>query len=146
RPRVELDDGLSRVHREAELQPVLLGPVANSEGRTHRALGVVAERYGRPEHAHDRVADELLHASAEALELRADALVVGTEERANVLGVEALGAGGEAHEISEEDGDDASFLAGAARVGERRAAGIAELRAVGILLSASCAGRHDAED
>ena len=92
RPGLELDDRLARVHGEAELEAVLLGPVANGERRAHRALGIVAVRDGSAEDAHHGVADELLHVPAVALQLRADTLVVRDEKGADVLGVEALGA------------------------------------------------------
>ena len=49
-------------------------------------------RDGRAEERHHGVADELLHRAAEALELRAQALVVGREDRPHVLGVELLGS------------------------------------------------------
>ncbi len=146
RAGIERDDRLARVHRDAELQPFALGPVAHGECSADGALGVVAVRDGRTEHAHDSVSDELLDAAAEALELAPHALVVGDEEGANVFGVELLGSGCEADEIDEEDGDEASLLAGPSRLGERCAARVAELRPVGVLLAASRAREHGVED
>ena len=146
RARLELDDRLAGVHRDSHLQPVLLGPVADGERCAHGALGVVAVRRRRAEDAHDRVPDELLDRAAVALELLADAFVVRSEDRPNVLWVELLGAPGEADEVDEEDGDDAPLLAGPPGLDEWRAARVAELREVGVLLPAACAGRHDPED
>ena len=63
------------------------------------------------EERHHRVADELLHRAAVALELAANARVVGAEERLDVLGVELLGARGEADEVAEDDGNDLALSA-----------------------------------
>jgi hypothetical protein len=72
--------------------------------------------------------------------------VVGGEEVANILRIEPLGAGRETDEVDEEHGDDPPLLSGPARLDERGAAGTTEPGAVRILVSASCAGRHDVED
>ena len=85
---LELDDRLARVHRDPHLEPVLARPVSNGERGANGPLVVVAERPGGAEDAHHRVADELLHHAAEALELGADALVVRRQDRADVLGIE----------------------------------------------------------
>ena len=66
-------------------------------------------RNRRAEQRHHCVADELLHRAAETLELRAQTLVVGTEDRLDVLRIELLGACREADEVGEEDGDDLPF-------------------------------------
>ena len=49
------------------------------EAGPHRALGVVFVRQRRPEHPHHGVTDELLHRSAEALDLVPHARVVAAE-------------------------------------------------------------------
>ena len=67
--RVEGNDRLARVHRHAQLESLLLGPVANREGGADCSFGVVTEGDGGAEHAHHCVADELLHLAAVALEL-----------------------------------------------------------------------------
>ncbi len=85
--------------------------VADRERRAHRTLRVVLVRDRSTEHGHDRVADELLHGAAEALELGADARVVGLEQPPHVLRVHPLRAGGEADEVAEEAGDDLALLA-----------------------------------
>ena len=46
----------------------------------------------RAEERHHRVADELLDGAAEALELLAQMRVVGSQQSADVLGIEPLGA------------------------------------------------------
>ena len=81
-----------------------------SAARTARS-GVVLVRDGRAEHADDGVADELLDRSPVALELVAEPLVIGREDRAHVLGVEALCARRRADEIGEHDRDDLPLLA-----------------------------------
>ena len=76
RRRVERDECLAGVHRDPDVQVpiglVLVQPsdrVTHGECRSHRALRIVLVRHRCPEHGDDRVADELLHGSAEALEL-----------------------------------------------------------------------------
>ena len=63
-------------------------PIADRERRAHGSLRVVLVRDRRTEDGHDRVADELLHRAAVALELVTEASVVRPEDRAHVLGVE----------------------------------------------------------
>ena len=78
-----------------------------------------------------------------ALDLRAHPREVGRQDRADVLRVEALGAGREADEIREEDGDDLPLLEQAVRlVGQRFRAGKAELRNRRVLLAALRANCH----
>ena len=55
----------------------------------------------RAEDGHDRVADELLHGPPVALDVLAEAGVVGADAGADVLGVSLLRGGGEADEIAE---------------------------------------------
>ena len=142
---VECDDRLARVDRDAQLEPFVLGPVANGKSGAHGPLGVVAVRHRRTENAHHGIADELLDLPAVALELAAHALVVGDEERANVLRVELLGARGEADEVDEQHRHDAALLAGRPWLPERGATRVAELRPVGILLAAAGAREHGVE-
>ena len=104
-----------------------------SAARTARS-GSSSCATGAPNTRHHRVADELLDRAAEALELVAQAGVVGREQRPHVLGVELLGARGEADEVGEEDGDDLALLAaGESSRRERRRTGHAEPRARRIL-------------
>ena len=142
---LEHDDRLAGVHRDSHLEPVLSRPVPYGERRPNGPLVVVAERSRRAEDAHHRVADELLDPAAEALELGANALVVRRQDRADVLGIELLGACGEPDEVDEDDRDDPPLLSRAAGLGQRRAARVAEARALGVLLSTACAGEHGVE-
>ena len=97
----------------------------------------------RAEERHHRVADELLDRAAEALELVAQVRVVGREHRADVLGIELLGARREADEVGEEDGDDLALLArGRGRPLERRATGVAEAGAGRVLPAAPGTDDH----
>ena len=144
--RIECDDRLARVDGDTELEPFALRPVADGERSADGALGIVAVRHRRTEDSHDRVPDELLDAAAVTFELAADAFVVRNEECSHVFGVELLGTRGEPHEIHEEDRHEAPFLATAREGVERRAACVAELRIVRVLLTTARTGEHDAED
>ena len=87
---------------------------ANSPDRersTDGSLRVVLVRGGRAEERHDRIADELLDGAAVALELRADAFVVRTQDRLDVLGIHRLGLRREPDEVAEDDRDDLALAA-----------------------------------
>ena len=121
-------------------------PVADRERSPHRALGIVLVRDRRAEERHHRVADELLHRAAAALELVTQPLVVRRQHRLHVLGIEPLGARREAHEIGEQDRDNFPLRAGRARrLRERRAALGAELRRRLVLVAAVRADAHRAK-
>ncbi len=126
--RAEGDDRLAGVDSDPDLQVAwqLDGDVADDEGGTHGTLGVVAVGERRAEHAHHRVADELLDHSAERLDLVPDPLVVRRQQPPNLLGVELLGPSGEADEVDEDDRHDPPFVGRRGGVGEPRAAGQAE--------------------
>ena len=105
-----------------------------SAARTARS-GSSSCATGAPKSAIDRVADELLDRAAEALELGAQPLVVRPEHRLDVLGVELLGARGEADEVGEEHRHDLALAARAQlhpldRVAVRLAARRSSARAV----------------
>jgi hypothetical protein len=122
--RVELCDGVERRQRGA-----------------HRAFGIVlVGPRGAVEHE-DRIADELRHRPAQALELAADAGVVGAQQAVDVLGVHGLGARGEAHEIAEERRDHLALLleTGAATRCQLSAACATEPKTLGVLASAAVA-------
>ncbi len=145
RPGAERDQRLARVDGDPQLElvPLLRHPVADRERRAHRALGVVLVRGRSAEERHHRVADELLDGAAEALELPAQVRVVRGEQAADVLGIELLGAGGEADEIGEEHRHDLALLArGRGRSLQRRAARVAEPRGVRVLGRAARADDH----
>ena len=141
RARVERDHRLAGVDRDPDLQVAGHGAdgVAHDERRPHRSLGVVAVGDGGSEHAHDRVADELLDDAAERLDLPADELVIWDQDRANVFGVELLGLRGRADEVDEDDRDDPTLFLGRALLHERRAARQAEPCAGRVLLVAGLA-------
>ncbi len=114
-----------------------------SEGRPDSALRIVAVCDRRPEHRYDRVADELLHCSADYLDLRAQRRVVAVQDAADVLGIQPLGACGEADQVGKQNGDDLPLLARVDRGrAERLAARIAEAGVVGVLAPAGRANGH----
>ena len=127
--RVERDERLARGDADAHLELTVLGErFADRQRRPNGSLRVVLVRDRRAEDGHDRVADELLDRSAEALELGAHARVVGLQEpRARPRGPCAR-RGREADEIAEEAGDDLALLA-LRRRGERRCAHAEQKRA-----------------
>ncbi len=109
---VERDERLAGGDPDPHLElSLLLGPLTDRERRANGPFCVVLVRDRRAEQGHDCVPDELLHCAAEALELRAQPLVVRPEDRLDVLGVERLGARGEADEVGEEDGHDLALAA-----------------------------------
>ena len=109
---VERHERLTGVDGDPDLDAVLLDrPVPDCERRPKCSLGVVLASDRRAEDRDDGVADELLDRAAPLFELRAQSLVVGAENRVDVLGVELLGARGEADQIGEEDRDDFAFAA-----------------------------------
>ena len=113
---VETDERLSRRDPDPQLEILLERELADRERGADGALGIVLVRGRCSEERHDRVADELLHGAAVALELCPDALVVRAEECLDVFGIHRLGACGEADEVAEDDRDD---LALAPRVGHQ---------------------------
>jgi hypothetical protein len=103
------------------LSAVLLGePVSNGERRADGSLSVVLVRHRSAEERRDGLADELLDPAAQTLELGANAAVVGSEERADVLRVELLSGRREIDELGREDADDLSLLSRRRRVRRRR--------------------------
>ena len=86
-------------------------PTRESRAPREPPVQVVLVRRRCTEQRHDCVPDELLDRAAVALELGADVLVVAAELVRDVLGVELLGARGEADEVGEEDRDDLSLPA-----------------------------------
>jgi hypothetical protein len=115
--------------------------LADGQRRADGPFRVVLVRDGRPEHRHYGVADELLDCSTEALELGPDARVIGLEQTMDLLGIHALGAGGESDKVAEEACHDLAFLAGRLP-GKCPAAPRAEPRVLRVLATARRAGRH----
>ena len=116
----------------------------HGEGGAQRALRIVlvADR-GSEERDHG-VADELLDRAAEPLELVPQAAVVRQQSRADVLGIELLGAGGRADEVDEDGRDEPALPRADGDVGplEGQPAGEAETGARRVILGAPRAARH----
>ena len=79
------------------------------QARPDRALRVVLVRDGHAPDRHHRVADELLDRAAVALDDQAGFLEVAGEQLSDLLGVAALGQGGEPDEVTEDDGGEPSL-------------------------------------
>ena len=121
-----------------ELGVQLAQRIADLGRRADGAKRVVLAHGRHAEHGHDRVADELLHRAAVALEHGLDGLEVAPHDAAEELGVEPLAERGRPGDVGEEDGDDLARL----RLGasEARAAGGAEACIGGVLAPAGRAG------
>ena len=112
-----VDDRLARVDPDPHLQREAGSASFSSsiasrirEPRPDRALGVVLVRHRCAEHGHDRVADELLHRTAVALDLLAQARMVGADAAPGRPPGRPLGGGGEADQVAEEHRDDLALL------------------------------------
>ena len=117
------------VHADAdgEVEPwlvlvELLDDFRDAQRDTDGALGVIAVAVVGAEDGHDGVADELLHATAAALDLVLDARVERALERADVRRVGAVRARRETDEIGEENRDE-PLLVHAAIVARHRTGG-----------------------
>ena len=110
-------DDLPGVDADPHLEPEGRDGVAHLEGRAYRSQGVVLVDLRDTEDRHRRVADELLHRAAVALEDRAQLRVVAGHELAQDLRVGALTERSRADEVAEDDRDRLALLA---RCGGRR--------------------------
>ena len=106
-----------------------------------RPLGVVLLRGRCAESSHDRVADELLHGAARAVDLGGHCVVEAVEHRARALGVARVGELGRADEVREEDRRDLALLA-RFRARDGCGADWAEVRAARELSPTGRACRH----
>ncbi len=134
-------DDLAGVDARAGLEAQSPDCLAHLGGRLHRPKRVVLVGLRDPEHRHRRVAHELLDRAPVALEDRAELRVVAAHQLPQQLWVCAVTERGRADEVAEQDGDGLAD-AGRALGGERRGTGVAEARAVGILLTALGADLH----
>jgi hypothetical protein len=94
------------------------------------------------EDGHDRVADELLHRAAVALDDRLRRLEVARHHVAQALRVDALAERRRAGDVAEEDGHDLPHLADRRGVAERGAARVAEARTLAVLGPAARTDEH----
>ena len=109
--RIERHERFAGRDPDPELEPLLDREVANGERGADGSLRIVLVRDGCAEQRHHRVADELLDRAAVALELRANTLVVGPEDRLHVLRVHRLRLRREADEVAEDNRDDLALSA-----------------------------------
>ena len=133
-------------HADAYVQALveLRDGIAHRERRAHGSLGVVLVGCRRAEHRHDGVADVLLDRPAEALEDRAQRLVVGGERPAHLLDVEQLAPAREADEVGEEHQHHLALLT-PLDGDQRRAALHAEARRSRGISATRRAGRHQGD-
>ena len=97
----------------------------------------------RAKDGHDRVADELLHRASEPLELRAQARVVRSQDRAYIFRVQSLRARRRANQVSEQHGYDLALLTRRLRWSNSRAAAGAEACLQRHFASTVSANGHD---
>src|SRR5262249_41248635 len=95
---------------------------------------------GDAEHGHDLVPDELLNGAAVMLDRRAHLVEVAEHELADALRVQLLTERGRAGDVAEEERRELAPLGGSNL--ERRTAGIAEPRSLGIALTATRTDGH----
>jgi hypothetical protein len=116
------------------------------KARPHCSLRVVLVRGRSPEHRYDRVADELLHGAAVALDLASQAGVVGPDPGSHILGICLVGCGREPHQVAEQHGNDLALL-GQRAWGHPEGSGAepAEGEAFGVVLATTRAGCHRLE-
>ena len=107
--RVEADERLSCGDPHAQLELLIERELPDCERRTNGSLRIVFVGGRRAEERHHRVADELLDGAPVPLELRANPLVVGPQERLHVFGIHRLGLRREPDEVAEDDRDDLSL-------------------------------------
>ena len=131
--RVRAESGVQRLQRRLHVR-----------GRTDRANGVVLVPDRQPEDGHHRVADELLHRAAVALERDAHAVEVRRHDVAHRVRARGRAAQGVDLRHREHDRHRAAALAGD-EGGERRAACRAEAHRVWRLLAAAGADPHPGE-
>ena len=102
-PDADLDRSAADARQGVEL-------VDDAQAGAHGALGVVLVHGRHAEDGDHGVADELLDRAAVGLDRRAGGGVEALQEGVDELGVVALGERGEADEVADEGGDDATFL------------------------------------
>ena len=136
-------DDLAGVDAHAQLEPravaglelvvQLVQAAAQLVGGAHRAQRVVLVHRRHAEDGHHRVADELLHRPAVPLDDRLRRLEVARHHPPQALRIDPLAERRRAGDVAEEHRHDLAHLARRGRLGQRRAAGVAEARAVPVL-------------
>ena len=138
RSRAHRDECLARVDRHADRMVAARG-LEQIERGAHRPLGIVLMGDRRAEHAHRRVADELVQRAPEPLDRALRPLVERHERAADILGVRRIRPLGEPREVGEQDRDRPALLGDRPR--ERRAARHAE-PCLGRILGAATRTAH----
>ena len=116
----------------------------DGQRRPNGSLRVVLVGGRGAEQGHHRITDELLHRPPEALQLSPEPLVVGGQQPADVLNIQALGSTGEADQVAEQHTDPLALLPPRAGGGDQgRAADPAESEPGRVVLTATGADRHD---
>ncbi len=111
--------------------------------RTARSVAAVRDRSTK--YGHHCVSDELLDDPTERLDLGPEPRVIAVENRADVLGIEELGTGGEPGHVGEQDRHDPPLLVCLSwRTQQRGTTAVAKAGSLSILLSAGLAGGHGA--
>jgi hypothetical protein len=135
---------LARVDPDPHLEPKFRDRLPHFDGGAHGAERVVLVRLRDPEDGQRRVADELLDRAAVPLQDRPQLRVIAAHRLAQELGIGALAERGGADEVAEDDRDRLSDIR-SGLAGDHRAAVCAARKAVGRLLAALRADRHEAE-
>ena len=145
-------DHLARVHagavleahapRALELVVELLERELHAPRGANRPERVVLMRARKPEHRHDRVADELLDRAPVLHEHTPHLLEVPVDDLVERLGVEPLAEHRRPLQVGEDDRHGLPHLGGGDRGRERSAAEPAQPESVRVLLAAGGAGRH----
>ena len=104
-PLLRARDHLPGVDADPGLDLELGQRVAHLGRRPHRPQRVVLVRDRHAEHRHHRVADELLHRPAVALDDRLHPLEVAGEQGSQGLRIHRLAKGSRAGDVAEENGD-----------------------------------------
>ena len=99
-------------HLDVDVEPI--GPRADRllhpQRRPHGPLGVVLVAHRRAEQGDDGVADDLVDAAAERVDVVDEALEAPVDDALHLLGITALGQRGEADEVGEQHRGDAALV------------------------------------
>ncbi len=93
----------------------MLDRFLDPKGGSNSPFGIVFVGDRRAEHGEDSVAQQFLDPPAETLDVFSAPAVIGGQAQTDVFWIGGGGVGGETDQICEQNGDDASFLAGSER-------------------------------